>query len=166
VILGMSRSVFTMIHLLLSLAAICSGFVFIAGLLRRKLLDGWVAVYFLTSILTVVTGFLFPFDRLLRSHILGLLSLLVLTIAVFVRVISDLVGVWRVVYVVMCAAALYFNCFAAVVQLFAKIPALTALAPTGTEPPYVAAQSVVFALFVALTYVASKRFGVGLDRTM
>ncbi|HWS96136.1 MAG TPA: hypothetical protein VN620_06625 [Candidatus Methylomirabilis sp.] len=165
-ILGMSRSIFTMIHLLVSLAAICSGFVFIAGLLNRKLFEGWVLTYFLTSILTVLTGFLFPFDHLLRSHILGLLSLLVLTIAVFVRVISDLVGVWRVVYVVMCAAALYFNCFAAVVQLFAKIPALTALAPTGTEPPYVAAQSVVFALFVALTYVASKRFGVGLDRTM
>lgn len=154
-----------MIHLLLSLAGICSGFVCLVGLLNRKLLDGWIAIYFVTSILTVVTGFLFPFDRLLQSHILGLLSLLVLTIAVFVRVISDLEGRSRVAYVVTCAAALYFNCFAAVVQLFAKIPALKALAPAQTEPPYVAAQCVVLAVFVVLTYVAAKRFGMGLDRT-
>ena len=164
-ILGISTSSFTLIHMVISLAAAGSGFVVILGLLNRKLLDGWIAIFFAASILTVLTGFLFPFDRLLRSHVLGLLTLLVVTISLFVRVTSGLVGGWRAVYVLALATALYFNCFAAVVQLFAKVPALKAMAPTQTEPPLIAAQCLILAVFVALAFVAAKRFGGGTDRS-
>ena len=163
-ILGMSTASFTLIHMLISLTAAGSGFVVILGLLNRKLLDGWIAIFFTASILTVVTGFLFPFDRLLRSHVLGLLTLLVVTISVFVRVTSGLVGGWRAVYVLTLATALYFNCYAAVVQLFAKVPALKAKAPTQTEPPLMAAQFLVLAIFIVLAFVAAKRIGRGPDR--
>ena len=165
VILGISKSSFTLIHVLISLTALSCGFVVIMGLLSRKLFDGWIAIFFTTSILTVLTGLLFPFDSLLRSHVLGLLVLLVLTVAIFVRVISGLIGVSRAAYVATLAAALYFECFAAVTQLFAKIPALKALAPTQAELPFLAAQGAVLMIFVVLTYVAAKRFAVGPART-
>lgn len=163
-ILGMSMRSFTLTHMLISLTGIGSGFVVMFGLLYRKEFEGWTVVFFISSIFTTVTGFLFPFDHLLRSHILGLMSLFVLTISLFLRNVLGLDGWLRVAYVVTLATALYFNCFAAVVQLFAKIPALKAIAPTQTETPFVAAQCVVLAIFVLLTCVAAKRFGVGLTR--
>lgn len=164
-ILGISRSSFTLIHVLISLAALGSGLVVILGFLSRKLFDGWIAIFFTTSILTVLTGLLFPFDGLPRSHVLGLLLLLVLTVALFVRIASGLIGGWRAAYVATLAAALYFECFAAVMQLFAKIPALKVTAPTQTEPPYLAAQGTVLMIFVILTRVAAKRFGIGRTHT-
>ena len=165
VILGITRSSFTLVHVLISLTAAGSGFIVIFGLLKRKLFDGWITIFFSASTLTVLTGFMFPFDNLLRSHVLGLLSLLALTISLDIRIASGLIGRWRAAYVLMLAAALYFDCFAAVVQLFAKIPALKAIAPTQTEPPYLAAQCVVLAIFVVLTYLAAKRFTVSQTRT-
>src|SRR5271166_765658 len=139
-ILGMSTSMFTLVHVLISLTGIGSGFVVVLGMLKCKRRDGWTAIFVITSMLTSLTGFLFPFEQLLPSHILGLL--------------------WLLVYVVAIAIALYLNCFAAVVQLFAKIPALKALAPTQTEPPFLIAQSLVLAVFLVLTYLAAKRFRV------
>jgi hypothetical protein len=158
VILGMSTSTFTLIHVVLSLAGIGSGFVVLLGLLNRKRLDGWTMIFLTTSILTSVSGFLFPFERLLFSHVLGLLSLAVLTIAIFARHVFGCAGSWRWLYVVAASLALYFNCVAAVVQLFAKISALKAIAPTQTEPVFVAIQLVVLAIFVVLTILAVKRF--------
>jgi len=157
-IFGMSTSTFTLIHVLISLAGIGSGFMVIFGFLNGKALAGWNTIFFTTSLLTSLTGFFFPFERLLPSHILGLLSLTALTIALFARNVFDLAGGWRLIYVVTAAMVLYFNCFAAVVQLFAKIPALKATAPTQTEWPFVVAQGVVLAIFLVLTYLAAKRF--------
>jgi hypothetical protein len=160
VIAGLSISTYTLIHVLISLAGIGSGFVVLFGFLHGKRLDGWNVIFLTTCALTSLTGFLFPFGQLLPTHILGLLSLSAWTIAIVIRNSFGFNGWSRVVYVVAVAMALYFNCFAAVVQLFAKIPALKAIAPTRTESPYVIAQSVVLAVFVLLTYVAAKRFGI------
>ena len=157
-ILGVSTSTFILIHMVISLAGIGSGFVVIFGFLKGKALDGWTGIYIAASLLTSVTGFAFPFERLLPSHILGLLSLAVLTIALFARTVFHLTGGWRLIFVVTVAMALYFNCFAAMVQLFAKIPTLKATAPTQTEPLFVIAQGMVLAIFIVLTYLAAKRF--------
>ena len=157
-ILGMSTSTFTLIHVLTSLAGIGSGFMVIFGFLNGKRLDGWTTIFFTTSLLSSLTGFLFPFERLLPSHILGLLSLTILTIALFARIVFELAGGWRLIYVVTAAMALYFNCFAAVVQSFAKIPVLKSKAPTQTETPFLVAQGLVLAIFVVLTYLGAKRF--------
>lgn len=54
--------------------------------------------------------------------------------------------------------SLYFNVFVGVVQSFEKIPALNAMAPTQSEPPFKLTQLVVLALFVVLTSVAAIRF--------
>jgi len=165
-ILGMSTSMFTLIHVLISVAGIGSGFVVLLGMLNGKRRDGWTGIFVATSLLTSLTGFLFPFEQLLPSHILGLLALTVITIALFARNVFHLAGAWRVIYVVAIAMALYFNCFAAVVQSFAKIPALKSLAPTQTEPPFLIAQSLVLAVFIVLTYLAAKRFRVAPIRNL
>ena len=104
-----------------------------------------------------MTGFGFPFDHLLPSHKIGIISLVVLAIAIIARYALHLAGPWRRVYVICAAIALYLNSFVAVVQAFLKVP-VTTLAPTQTEAPFVIAQLLVLAFFIALTVAAAERF--------
>lgn len=159
-VLGLSLSTFTLIHVIISLAGIGSGFIVIFGLLNSKRLDGWTGIFLTTTVLTSLTGFLFPFEGLKPSYILAGLSLIVLAIAIWARYGRRLAGSSRWIYVVTAALALYFNCFVAVVQAFAKIPALKALAPTQKEPPFLVAQLVVLAIFIWLTILATRRFHI------
>jgi hypothetical protein len=158
-ILGMSTSTYTLVHVLLSLAGIVSGFVVLGGLMAAQRRDGWTAVFLATTVATSVTGFGFPFDHLLPSHVVGILSLVVLALAILARYPLRLAGAWRRVYVVCAVVALYFNVFVLVVQAFLKVAALHALAPTQAEPPFAVAQGLVLLLFVALGTLAAKRFG-------
>src|SRR2546425_9767796 len=144
-IFGMTTSTFTLVHVMVSLVGIVSGFVVVFGLLAGKRLDRWTALGF-------------PFDHLLPSHKVGIISLVVLTVAILARHAFHLAGAWRWIYVVSAAVALYLNVFVLVVQAFEKVPALKAMAPTQSEPPFLVAQLVVLALFVALTIFALKRF--------
>jgi hypothetical protein len=157
-ILGMSTSTFTLVHVLISLAGIGSGLIVLYGLLNGKLLSGWNPIFLVTTILTSATGFLFPVEHLLPSHKVGILSLIVLAVAVLALFSFKLAGRWRTVYVISAVIALYLNCFVAVVQSFLKIPALHALAPTQTEAPFLVAQTIVLLLFVVLGIRAGKRF--------
>lgn len=160
-ILGMSTSTFTLVHVLISLIGIGSGFIALYGLLNRKLLSGWTRLFLISTILTNVTGFLFPVEHLLPSHKVGTLSLIVLAIAVAALYGFHLAGKWRAIYVITALTALtalYLNCFVAVVQSFLKIPSLHAIAPNGNEPPFLAAQVVVLLMFVVLGVFATRRF--------
>ena len=157
-ILGMSIETYTLVHVLISLVGIGSGLVVLFGLLTAKRLDGWTALFLATTVATSVTGFGFPFDHLLPSHKVGIVSLVVLAVAIVARYPLRLAGAWRRVYVVCATVALYLNVFVAVVQAFLKVPALKAMAPTQAEPPFVIAQGVVLALFVVLGAVAAVRF--------
>jgi hypothetical protein len=163
--LGMSLSTFTLVHVLISLAGIGSGFIVLLGLLNGKRLDGWTSIFLTTTVLTSVTGFLFPFEHLLPAHIVGILSLLVLAIAIAARYVFHMVGAWRRTYVITAAIALYFNVFVAVVQSFLKIPTLHALAPEGKEPPFLVAQVIVILIFIGLTIRATKRFHIDQTQT-
>jgi hypothetical protein len=110
--------------------AIVSGFVVVFGLLTAKRLDGWTALFLATTVATSVTGFLFPFHRFMSSHAVGIVSLLVLPVAIFALYRRRLVGYWRPVYVVAAMLALYLNVFVLVAQAFLKVPALKATVPT------------------------------------
>jgi hypothetical protein len=160
-ILGMTLSTFTLFHVVLSLVGIASGLIVAYGLISGKRLDSWTAVFLIFTVLTSATGFLFPFKHLLPSHIVGMLSLLVLAVAIFARYPRRLEGGWRRIYVVCAMVALYLNCFVLVVQTFLKVPALHALAPQGNEPPFLIAQLALLAVFVLLTIVAARRFTLG-----
>lgn len=156
--LGMSTETYTLLHVVISVAGLGSGFVVMYGWLTGKQLDRWTVTFLVTTLATSVTGFGFPVEKVLPSHILGGMSLVVLVIAVLARHRYLRDGAWRRTYVTTSAIALYFNVFVFVVQSFQKVPALKALAPKGSEPPFLVAQLVVLALFVPLTILAAKRF--------
>jgi hypothetical protein len=149
---------FTLIHTLISLVAIVAGLVVVGGLMAGARLDGWTGLFLVTTVLTSITGFGFPFTRLLPSQYIGITSLIVLAPVILARYRKHLEGAWRGVYVVGSVLVLYLNVFVLVDQLFKRIPALIVLAPTHKEPPYVATQLIVMALFVPLGVAAFKRF--------
>jgi hypothetical protein len=156
--LGMSLSTFTTVHVIISLVGIGSGFIVIFGMLSARRLNGWTALFLLTTVLTSVTGFGFPFIHVTPGHKVGVISLVVLLIAILARYSFHMAGKWRSIYVVTAIIAEYFNVFVLVVQGFEKVPALRALAPTQSEPPFLVAQLVVMALFIVLTIFAVKKF--------
>jgi len=154
----MTTSTYTLVHVLLSLVGIASGLVVVFGLLTGKRLDGWTALFLATTVATSVTGFGFPFDHLLPSHKVGIISLVVLTVAILARYAFHLAGGWRRIYVISAVTALYLNVFVGVVQAFLKVPALKALAPKQTEPPFLVTQLAVLVIFIGVTILAAKRF--------
>ena len=149
---------FTSFHVALSLVGIVSGFVVARGLLKSEPLNGWTAVFFITTVLTSLTGFGFPFHRVLPSHGVGIVSLLILAPAVLARYVYGLAGHWRWVYAVGVVLGFYLNFFVLVVQGFQKVPALQGLAPTQSEPPFAIVQGIVLVAFVLLTVAAARRF--------
>jgi len=154
---GMTTSTFTLVHVVLSLIGIGAGVIVMFGLLTGRQCHGWTALFLTTTAATSVTGFAFPFDHLLPSHKVGIVSLVALALAIFGRYVLHLAGPWRRVYVVCAGLALYLNVFVGVVQAFHKVPVLNAMAPTQTEPAFVVTQLGVLALFAVLTIVAAKR---------
>jgi hypothetical protein len=154
-------TLFTLLHVVLSLAGILSGLVVVFGFLAGNRLPLWNAFFLITTVATSVTGFLFPFHKLLPSHILGALSLIVLALAIFAYYARGLRGGWRRAYVITAVIAEYFNVFVLIAQLFQKVPALKALAPTQTESPFKIAQLSVLLVFILLGVFATKNFAHG-----
>ena len=155
-VFGLSLQTYTVIHVLISLIGIVSGFVVLYGMLNNKRLDGWTAVFLTTTVLTSVTGFGFPFKGVTPAIKLGIISVAVLAVAILVRYRLHLA--WRKTYAITASMALYFNVFVLVVQSFEKMPALKAAAPTQKEAPFLVAQLAVLGLFMVLTTLAAKRF--------
>ncbi|MGB6990603.1 MAG: hypothetical protein WBD89_15300 [Candidatus Sulfotelmatobacter sp.] len=154
----MTTATFTLVHVLLSLVGIASGLLVVYGMLRAKRFDGATAIFLVTTALTSLTGFLFPVEHILPSHVLGVISLVALAIAIPARYALRLAGAWRAIYVVSAVLALYLNVFVLVAQIFMKVPAAHALAPTQKEPPFLIAQVVVMVIFVGLGFFAVKKF--------
>lgn len=159
-ILGMSTATYTLLHVLISFVGIGSGLAVMYGMLRAHRLDVITLFFVLSTALTSLTGFAFPNEHITPGIVVGILSLIVLAIAIVGRYVMQMRGAWRAIYVITAAIALYLNCFVFVVQSFEKVPAIHALAPTQKEPPFAVAQIVLLALFIVLTVVAVKRFRV------
>jgi hypothetical protein len=157
-ILGMSIATFTLVHVILSLIGIVTGIIVVLAMMASRLLPGWTLVFLATTILTSVTGYFFPVDKILPSHIVGAISLVVLALAVIALYRFRVAGSWRWIYAVTAVFSLYLNVFVLVVQGFLKIGGLKALAPTQTEPPFVIAQGIVLVAFIAIGYFAVRRF--------
>ena len=157
-ILGMSLSTFTTLHVIISLIGIVTGLVVLLGMLGGRQLGSWTAIFLATTVLTSATGFLFPFNKLLPSHVVGIISLAVLAIALLALYGLHLAGAWRWIYVAAAVLALYLNVFVGVVQAFQKLAFLQPFAPTQSEPPFLVAQLVVLAIFLALGFLGVRRF--------
>jgi hypothetical protein len=157
-ILGLSTSTYTIVHVILSLVGIGSGLIVLFGLIKGKLLAPWNGIFLLTTILTSVTGFFFPNAKITPGIILGILSLITLAIALIALYGFRLQGGWRRTYAITSMIALYFNVFVLIAQLFGKVPALHALAPTGTEAPFKISQLILLVLTIVLITAAAKKF--------
>lgn len=157
-VLGMSLSAFTLLHVVISLMAIVAGLAVAVGMIGGKGMRGWTAFFLATTFLTSATGFLFPFERVLPSHVVGAVSIVVLVLAAFALYVRRLSGAWRGTYVIAALVALWFNVFVLVAQAFLKIAPLHALAPTGSEPAFLGAQAAVLVAFVVLGVRAFRGF--------
>lgn len=159
-ILGMSLAAFTKSHVIISLIGIVSGIVVMFRLLGSRRSPGWTALFLLTTILTSATGFLFPFTQLLPSHMIGIVSLVLLAIACLALYGMKFAGPWRWIYVVTAMVSLYLNIFVLIIQGFLKVPALHALAPSvpPAEPPFAVAQGLALLFFILVIIGAVRRF--------
>jgi hypothetical protein len=162
-VLGMILSTFVLVHVIISLIGIVAGFIVMFGMLGSNRMPGLTAIFLLFTILTNATGFLIPpllFEKLLPSHMIGVLSLILLAIACFALYGARLSGSWRWIYVVTALLALYFNTFVLVIQSFLKIGPLHALAPSvpPSEPPFAIVQGIVLVFFIIMIIGAIRRF--------
>ncbi len=159
--MGGGLAFLTVTHTAISLVGIASGLVVAAAFLQSRELPRWTLLFLATTVLSSVTGFFFPFRHLLPSHVVGLVSLGILTVVLWARYAGSGRGGGSAVFVVGSVIALWLNVFVLVAQLFAKVPALHALAPTQTEPPFGATQVVVLAAFIVLGVQAVRRRSPG-----
>ena len=159
-ILGMSLATLTTVHVIISLIAIVAGLVAMFGMLGSNRMPGLTAIFLLFTILTSATGFLFPFAQLLPSHMIGILSLVLLAIACIALYVMNLSGPWRWIYVLTALLSLYFNVFVLVIQGFLKVPALSTLAPGNppSGPVFAVVQGIVLVFFVLAIIGAWRRF--------
>ena len=152
---------FTTFHTLLSIAALIAGALAMMSLVNNRRAGVWTTTFLVSMIATDVTGFLFPFDKLLPSHFTGIVSLVLLAVALLAQFAFNFAGAWRWVYAVTLGLAVYLNYFVLVTQLFLKVPALHALAPNAPdnpEPPFLIAQTIVLAIFILLIWKAVRNF--------
>jgi hypothetical protein len=157
-ILGLSLTQFTFLHVFLSLVGIAVGVFVIYGLLTSKRLGILTTLFFLTTVLTSLTGFLFPNKGFTPALSIGFVSLVVLGLAIVALYVKKLAGSWRSIYVVTVCIAYYLNFFVLVAQAFSKIDVLHTIAPSQSSPGYAISQLAVFVVFLLLTVRALKRF--------
>jgi len=157
-ILGLSITTYTLLHTVLSLVGIVAGLVVAGALASGTRLDRWAAVFVVTTVLANASGFGFPFVKLLPSHIVGAVSLMVLAAVIVADYVKRLAGAWRTTYAVGIVLATYLNVFVLVAQLFKRIPVLFVAAPTQSEPPFALTQALVLVLFGWLGVAAVKGF--------
>jgi hypothetical protein len=155
---GLSIEAFTVLHVVISMIAIFAGFIVVGGLFASAPLPGWTAFFLVMTILTSLTGFLFPFKTVTPAIVVGAIASLILIVALLALYRHRLAGRWRNVYVVSAIASLYLNVFVFIVQSFQKVGFLNVLAPTGSEPPFAIAQGVTLVAFVVLGWIAARRF--------
>jgi hypothetical protein len=149
---------FTLIHVVISLLGIASGFIVVFGMFAAKRLDRWTQFFLASTVLTSATGFGFPITGVTPGIVVGVISLVVLAVAIIARYGGQLAGAWRLIYVITAVIAQYLNFFVLIVQSFQKVPALHDLAPTQSEPPFAVAQGVALLAFIVLGVMAAKRF--------
>ena len=157
-ILGMSLALFTQIHVAISVIAIAAGLIAVRGMLAARIFRGITALFLITTMLTSLTGFLFPFHGMTPGIVIGILSVVLLLAAILALYIFHLAGAWRWIYVVCSVMALWFNVFVFIVQSFEKIPSLHALAPTQTEPAFKITQLLFLVIFVILGIFSLRKF--------
>lgn len=156
--MDLNISQFGWIHTALSLVALVTGIFVVAGLIGSRRNSGVTLVFLLSAIATSATAFGFA-GSIDPAKIIGIISLVLLTVAVLAHYIFGRAGVWQRVYAVAAVLSVYFLVFVTIAEAFKRVPALKALAPTLTETPFKIAQLVALVVFVVMAIIAAVRFG-------
>ncbi len=156
--MGIDLPTFTLIHVVISVLGVIAGLVVVGGLMAGAPMGGWTFLFLVATLLTSVTGFMFPFTAVSPAHVVGGISLLVLAVCLAARYWMRMTGRWRAIYVGSAVVALYLNVFVLMAQLFTKTPPLAALAPTQQEAPFAVTQMLVLVVFVWLGWSALRGF--------
>ena len=157
-ILGMSIGAFTLLHVIITLIAIGGGLIVVGGMFASHKLPGTTALFLFTTALASLTGFLFPIKGFTPALGVGIVACVILAVALFALYKERLAGQWRWIYVITAIVSLYLNVFVLIAQSFMKVPALKALAPTGSEPPFAIAQGATLATFIVIAIIAVANF--------
>src|SRR5258708_2320742 len=164
-ILGLSVQAFTQLHVIITLVAIVSGIVVVFGMLGSHRMPALTALFLVTTILSSVTGFLFPISGATPALIVGAISCVLLLLALIALYGAHLIGAWRWIYILTAVLALWFNVFVLIVQSFEKLAALNPLAPQvgppfaePTNPHFAVAQAAALIIFAVLGFLAIKKF--------
>lgn len=155
--LGLSLAAFTELHVIISLIGIAAGLIFFSALAGGRWLSLMNGLFLVFTILTSVTGFLFPPKPIGPAFIFGVVSLAVLAVALYALYGGKLAGGWRRVYLATALFAQWLNMVVLVVQSYQKIPALHALALLGNEPVVPATQGVVVIVVLYLAWRTLRR---------
>ncbi|MGA2850832.1 MAG: hypothetical protein ABSE46_17675 [Terracidiphilus sp.] len=148
----------TYLHVFLSVVGLGAGIFVILGFLSSKRFSILTAAFLFSTVLTSLTGFIFPYHGVTPGIVIGVLSLIVLVLAIYALYVNKLAGDWRATYVVSACVALYFNFFVLVAQAFDKVKVLHSIAPSQTSPGFGIAQAVLLLLFILLTTRSIKKF--------
>ena len=157
-ILGMSLAAFTTLHVIISLVAVAAGIIALVAMTGGRHMAAMTAIFLATTVLTSITGFMFPPKPIGPPHIFGAISLVALAVSLFALYGRKLAGLWRPAYIMTAVLSLYLNCVVLVVQSFQKLPFLNTFAPTGSEPPFLAAQGVTLLIIGYLGFLAIRRY--------
>jgi hypothetical protein len=156
--LGLNLIQFTFLHVFLSVIGLGAGVFVVFGFFSSRRLSILTTAFFVSTFLTSLSAFLFPFHGVTPGIVLGILSLIVLTLATYALYRKKLAGDWRVTYVISTCVAFYFNFFVLVAQAFDKFRALHSIAPSQTSPGFVIAQLALLVLFILITIRSVQRF--------
>ena len=161
----MTLQTFTVVHVIITLIAITTSFIVMFGMLGGHRLPAWTAICLLFTVLTSVTGFMFPIKGFTPALGTGIVSSVLLIAALIALYAKHLRGAWRWIYVVTAVAAFWINFFVLIVQSFEKVsllnPAAPQLGPPFPEPvntDFAIAQAVALAFFIVVGVVAVIRF--------
>ena len=154
----MAMSIYLSLHAMLGLLGIGFGVAVMVRFFAGKRLNRLPALFFAVTLMGIFTGFGFPFDRLLTTHIVGILLLLVLVVTIPAYCMFSLAAAWRRIFVVGSSTVLYLNLVVLILHLFLKFPAIRALTLTHKGTAFLIAQLIVLALFVVFTTLATMKF--------
>jgi hypothetical protein len=159
-VLSISAETYTFLHVMIGLVGIGLGLVVMFRILTGRRLYRLPPLFFVATLTAILTGFGFPQTCLLPTHIIGILSIVVLAVTIPACCVFHREGVWRDVFVIGSATTLYLSIFVFLMKVLLKFPALHALAPTQRQkcPPFLISQFIILALFVAVTNLAIKKF--------
>jgi len=149
---------FTYLHVFLSVVGLGAGVFVVIGFFSSKKFSILTSTFIVSTFLTSLSGFLFPFHGVSPGIVLGVLSIIVLFVAIYALYARKMAGVWRTTYVISACVALYFNFFVLVAQAFDKVRVLHSIAPSQTSPGFAISEVAVLVLFILITIRSVQKF--------